>query len=241
MLEINNIETAYDQIKILKQISLDVKRGEAVTLIGSNGAGKTTLINTVSGLLRPLKGEIFFEGEEITKKAPNRITKMGVSQVPEGRPIFSNFNVLQNLKMGSYPVYRKISKEERQKDYDFVFSLFPELTGRINQKARSLSGGQQQMLAIGLALMSRPRLLLLDEPSLGLAPILVDRIFEILKTLKTKGLTLLLVEQNANLALSFADRGYVLEVGKVVLSGPCKELLASARVQEYYLGIAKDH
>ncbi len=241
MLEINKIETAYDQIKILKQISLDVHKGEAVTLIGSNGAGKTTLINTVSGLLRPLKGEILFEGEKITRKAPNRITQMGVSQVPEGRPIFANFNVLQNLKMGSYPVYRKLSKEDRQKDYDFVFSLFPELTGRVNQKARSLSGGQQQMLAIGLALMGRPRLLLLDEPSLGLAPILVDRIFETMRTLKTKGLTLLLVEQNANLALSFADRGYVLEVGKVVLSGPCKDLLTSERVQEYYLGIAKEH
>lgn len=238
MLEVRNIETAYDQVKVLKGVSLSVKKGEVVTLIGNNGAGKTTLINAISGLVKPRAGTIEFEGKAITKMGPHRITRLGIVQVPEGRPIFGNYTVLQNLKMGSYPVYRKISKEELKSDFDFVYSLFPEVRDRLDQKAGSLSGGQQQMLAIGMALMSHPTLLLLDEPSLGLAPILVDRIFETLEVLKKKGLTILLVEQNANLALSFGDRGYVLDLGRVVMEGDCGELKGSERVREAYLGMA---
>jgi branched-chain amino acid transport system ATP-binding protein len=217
---------------------LSVKKGEVVTLIGNNGAGKTTLINAISGLVKPRAGTIEFEGKAITKMGPHKITRLGIVQVPEGRPIFGNYTVLQNLKMGSYPVYRKISKEELKGDFDFVYSLFPEVRDRLDQKAGSLSGGQQQMLAIGMALMSHPTLLLLDEPSLGLAPILVDRIFETLEVLKKKGLTILLVEQNANLALSFGDRGYVLDLGRVVMEGECAELKGSERVREAYLGMA---
>ncbi len=238
MLEVKNIETAYDQVKVLKGVSMSVKKGEVVTLIGNNGAGKTTLINAISGIVRTQAGTIDFEGKQITKVAPHKITRMGIVQVPEGRPIFGNYTVLQNLKMGSYPVYRKISKDELKNDFEFVYSLFPEVKERLDQKAGSLSGGQQQMLAIGMALMSHPILLLLDEPSLGLAPILVDRIFETLEVLKKKGLTILLVEQNANLALSFADRGYVLDLGKVVMEGECKELKGSQQVREAYLGLA---
>lgn len=238
MLEVRNIETAYDQVKVLKGVSLSVRKGEVVTLIGNNGAGKTTLINAISGLVKPKAGTIEFEGRAIAKMGPHRITRMGIVQVPEGRPIFGNYTVLQNLKMGSYPVYRKISKEELKNDFEFVYSLFPEVRERLDQKAGSLSGGQQQMLAIGMALMSHPTLLLLDEPSLGLAPILVDRIFETLEVLKKKGLTILLVEQNANLALSFGDRGYVLDLGKVVMEGECGELKGSERVREAYLGMA---
>jgi branched-chain amino acid transport system ATP-binding protein len=239
MLEIQDIETAYDQVKVLKGVSLQVHKGEVVTLIGNNGAGKTTLINTISGIVKPLKGHILFEGKDITKSPPNKIAVMGIIQVPEGRPIFVNYTVLQNLKMGSYPVYRGLSKEERQRDFDFVFGLFPEVKERLDQRAGSLSGGQQQMLAIGMALMSHPRMLLLDEPSLGLAPILVDRIFETLDVLKKKGLTIMLVEQNANLALSFADRGYVIDLGRVVLEGSSKELRESEQVREFYLGVVK--
>jgi len=238
MLEDRNIETAYDQVKVLKGVSLSVRKGEVVTLIGNNGAGKTTLINAISGLVRPRAGTIEFEGNAITKMGPHRITRLGIVQVPEGRPIFGNYTVLQNLKMGSYPVYRKISKDELNGDFEFVYSLFPEVKDRLDQKAGSLSGGQQQMLAIGMALMSHPKLLLLDEPSLGLAPILVDRIFETLEVLKKQGLTILLVEQNANLALSFGDRGYVLALGKVVMEGKCGELKGSERVREAYLGMA---
>ena len=193
MLEVKNIETAYDQVRVLKGVSMSVKKGEVVTLIGNNGAGKTTLINAISGILKPRAGSIEFEGKEIAKVAPHKITRMGIVQVPEGRPIFGNYTVLQNLRMGSYPVYRKISKDELKNDFEFVYGLFPEVKDRLDQKAGSLSGGQQQMLAIGMALMSHPILLLLDEPSLGLAPILVDRIFETLEVLKQKGLTILLV------------------------------------------------
>jgi len=240
VLETEGIETAYGQVKVLKGVSLRLDKGEAVTLIGSNGAGKTTLINTISGIIKPLKGRIIFEGQDITKTRPDQITRMGICQVPEGRMVFGNFTVLQNLKMGSYPIYRKISKQEREKDFEFVYDLFPELKKRPNEKAGRLSGGQQQMLSIGIAMMSRPKILLLDEPSLGLAPLFVEHLFETLEKLKEIGLTMLLVEQNANLALSFADRGYVLELGGVVLSGPCKELLDSERVQEYYLGMTKE-
>jgi len=240
MLETEGVETTYGQVKVLKGVSLRLDKGEAVTLIGSNGAGKTTLINTISGIIKPLKGRILFEGQDITKTRPDRITRMGVCQVPEGRMVFGNFTVLQNLKMGSYPVYRKIPKKEREKDFEFVFNLFPELRGRQGDKAGRLSGGQQQMLAIGVALMSRPKVMLLDEPSLGLAPMFVDHLFETLKILKGMGLTILLVEQNANLALAFADRGYVLELGKMVLSDSCKALRDSVRVQEYYLGMVKE-
>jgi branched-chain amino acid transport system ATP-binding protein len=240
VLETEGIETAYGQVKVLKGVSLRLDKGEAVTLIGSNGAGKTTLINTISGIIKPLKGKIVFEGQDITRTRPDQITRRGICQVPEGRMVFGNFTVLQNLKMGSYPIYRKIPKKEREKDFEFVFDLFPELRGRLGDKAGRLSGGQQQMLAIGVALMSRPKALLLDEPSLGLAPLFVNHLFDTLKTLKGMGLTLLLVEQNANLALAFADRGYVLEVGKMVLSDSCKALRESARVQEYYLGMVRE-
>jgi len=240
MLETEGIETAYGQVKVLKGVSLRLDKGEAVTLIGSNGAGKTTLINTISGIIKPLKGRIVFEGQEITRTRPDQISRMGICQVPEGRMVFGNFTVLQNLKMGSYPVYGKISKKEREKDFEFVYNLFPELRARQDDKAGRLSGGQQQMLAIGVALMGRPKALLLDEPSLGLAPLFVNHLFKTLNILKAIGMTILLVEQNANLALGFAERGYVLELGRVVLSDSCKALLDSVRVQEYYLGMVKE-
>lgn len=233
MLKLDNVNVYYGAIHALKGISLEVNRGEIVTLIGSNGAGKTTTLHTISGLLRPREGEIVFKDKDITKVTAPDIVSMGISQVPEGRRIFANMSVSENLDLGAY--LRK-DKEGIKKDKERVFELFPRLQERIKQTAGTLSGGEQQMLAMGRALMSRPELLLLDEPSMGLAPLLVKQIFDIIQEINSTGTTILLVEQNAMMALSIADRAYVLETGRIALSGPAKELMESDEVKKAYLG-----
>ncbi len=233
MLSIQNIDVYYGAIHALKGISLDVTEGEIVTLIGANGAGKSTTLRTISGLLKPKSGKIVYEGKEIAGLPAQQIVGMGLSQVPEGRRIFANMTVMENLELGAY--LRK-DKENLAGDLKNVFAKFPRLEERKAQVAGTLSGGEQQMLAMGRALMSRPRLLLLDEPSMGLAPLLVKEIFSIIKEINEGGTTILLVEQNANMALSIADRAYVLETGRVILSGPAKELAASEEVRKAYLG-----
>jgi branched-chain amino acid transport system ATP-binding protein len=233
MLELKNVHTYYGNIHALKGISLKVEQGEVVTLIGSNGAGKTTTLRTIQGLLRPREGQILLEGEELQKIPPHEIVQRGISQSPEGRLIFSKMTVRENLEMGAY---QRNDKDGIGRDMEHVFHLFPRLKERLNQRGGTLSGGEQQMLSMGRALMARPRVMLLDEPSMGLAPILVDQIFDIIKTLNSEGTTILLVEQNARIALSIAHRGYVLETGEIVLSGPGKELLNSAEVKAAYLG-----
>jgi branched-chain amino acid transport system ATP-binding protein len=233
MLELRNVHTYYGNIHALKGISLKVDQGEVVTLIGSNGAGKTTTLRTIQGLLRPREGQIILEGEELQKIPPHEIVQRGISQSPEGRLIFSKMTVKENLEMGAY---QRSDKDGIARDLEHVFHLFPRLKERLTQRGGTLSGGEQQMLSMGRALMARPRVMLLDEPSMGLAPILVDQIFDIIKTLNSEGTTILLVEQNARIALSIAHRGYVLETGEIVLSGPGKELLNSPEVKAAYLG-----
>jgi branched-chain amino acid transport system ATP-binding protein len=233
MLELKNVHTYYGNIHALKGISLKVEQGEVVTLIGSNGAGKTTTLRTIQGLLRPREGQILLEGEELQKIPPHEIVLRGISQSPEGRLIFSKMTVKENLEMGAY---QRNDRDGISRDMEHVFHLFPRLKERLNQRGGTLSGGEQQMLSMGRALMARPRVMLLDEPSMGLAPILVDQIFDIIKTLNSEGTTILLVEQNARIALSIAHRGYVLETGEIVLSGPGKELLSSPEVKAAYLG-----
>ena len=233
MLELRNVHTYYGNIHALKGISLKVEQGEVVTLIGSNGAGKTTTLRTIQGLLRPREGQILLEGEELQKIPPHEIVQRGISQSPEGRLIFSKMTVKENLEMGAY---QRNDRDGISRDMDHVFDLFPRLKERLNQRGGTLSGGEQQMLSMGRALMARPRVMLLDEPSMGLAPILVDQIFDIIKTLNSEGTTILLVEQNARIALSIAHRGYVLETGEIVLTGPGKELLSSPEVKAAYLG-----
>ncbi|MEO6060863.1 MAG: ABC transporter ATP-binding protein [Thermoflexales bacterium] len=235
MLELKNVHTYYGNIHALKGVSLVVNMGEVVTLIGSNGAGKTTTLRTIQGILRPREGSILLEGEELTKLPPHEIVKRGVSQSPEGRLIFPRMSVKENLEMGAYQRNDKPGIEE---DMQKVFKLFPRLKERIGQRGGTLSGGEQQMLSMGRALMARPRVMLLDEPSMGLAPILVDQIFDIIRELHSEGVTILLVEQNARLALSVADRGYVLETGEMALSGPAKDLLHDPSVKAAYLGEA---
>ncbi len=232
MLVIKNLETHYGNIRALKGISLEIKKGEIVTLIGANGAGKTTTLKTISGLIKPTRGTITYEGQEISGKAPDAIVQMGISQVPEGRRVFTRLTVLENLEMGAYA--RR--DQEIGQDMDKVFGLFPILKERQRQPAGTLSGGEQQMLAIGRALMARPKLLLLDEPSMGLAPLIVRTIFNIIQNINAQGTTILLVEQNAHLALSVADRGYVLETGQVQLADEAKKLLNDPRVRKAYLG-----
>ncbi len=236
LLEVKNVNTHYGNIRALKDVSLEVDQGEIVTVIGANGAGKTTLLNTISGLLHASGGELFLDTESITKLSPDKIVRLGISQVPERRQVFSTLNVLDNLLLGAYVRHRRESKAAIQKDLDFVFEVFPILKDRQKQMGGTLSGGEQQMLALGRGLMARPRILLLDEPSLGLAPLLVREIFRVAGELREHGTTILLVEQNARAALRLADRGYVLETGKVVLEGRSEELLADERVQEAYLG-----
>lgn len=233
MLEINNINVYYGAIHALKGVSVSVKEGQIVTLIGANGAGKSTTLRTISGLLKPKTGQILFEGKDIAGITAHNIVKMGISQVPEGRRIFANMTVLENLELGAYT--RNDSKEVRQ-DMDKVFNRFPRLAERRSQMAGTLSGGEQQMLAMGRALMSRPRLLLLDEPSMGLAPLLVKEIFSIVQEINASGTTVLLVEQNANMALSIAHKAYVLETGRITLSGTAQELAESEAVRKAYLG-----
>ena len=233
MLSVQNIDVYYGAIHALKGISIDVTEGEIVTLIGANGAGKTTTLRTISGLLKPKSGKIIYEGKEIAGLPAQQIVGLGLSQVPEGRRIFANMTVMENLELGAY--LRK-DKENLAGDLKNVFAKFPRLEERKAQVAGTLSGGEQQMLAMGRALMSRPRLLLLDEPSMGLAPLLVKEIFAIIKEINEGGTTILLVEQNANMALSIADRAYVLETGRIILSGSAKELAASEEVRKAYLG-----
>lgn len=233
MLQVNEIDVYYGAIHALKGVTFNVEENSIVTLIGANGAGKTTTLKTISGILRPRSGSIKFQGQEITRLPAHEIVKMGISQVPEGRRVFPAMTVLENLEMGAY---LRRDRKEIKKDFDEVFDRFPRLKERLNQLAGTLSGGEQQMLAIGRALMARPRLMLLDEPSMGLAPLLVREIFEIIKDINRKGTTILLVEQNAHMALSIADRAFVLETGEVVLQGSARELLESEDVKRAYLG-----
>ncbi len=233
-LEVKNIHTFYGNIEALKGVSLSVEEGEIVTLIGSNGAGKSTTLNTICGILKPRAGEIHLETERIDHLPAHLIVTRGISQSPEGRKIFSRLTVMENLEMGAY--IRKDSPAEIRKDIDHVFSLFPRLREREWQIAGTLSGGEQQMLAIGRALMSKPRVLLLDEPSMGLAPLLVDAIFDIIETINRQGMTILLVEQNAQVALSIAHRGYVMQAGEVVLRDSAKNLRENEMVRRLYLG-----
>ncbi len=233
MLVLEDVNVYYGAIHALKGISFEVNQGEIVTLIGSNGAGKSTSLKTISGLLRPKTGKITFKGENLAIVAPQTIVSKGISQVPEGRRVFANMTVIENLELGAY--LRK-DKTEISKALQHVYELFPRLLERNKQISGTLSGGEQQMLAMGRALMSRPELLLLDEPSMGLAPILVKQIFSIIKEINASGTTVLLVEQNAHMALSIANRAYVLETGKIVLSGDAKELAASEEIRKAYLG-----
>ena len=233
MLQIENITVYYGNIQAIKGVTLDIQEGEIVTLIGANGAGKSTLLKTVSGLLKPKEGEIIYEGKPIGGKAAQAIVKQGISHVPEGRRIFANMTVEENLQLGAY---LRRDRAGIKKDMEQVYELFPRLLERVKQQAGTLSGGEQQMLAMGRALMAKPRLLLLDEPSMGLAPLLVKTIFRIIEEIKATGTTILLVEQNAHLALSIADRAYVMETGRIVLSGKANELTESEEVKMAYLG-----
>jgi branched-chain amino acid transport system ATP-binding protein len=233
MLVVKNLYVNYGAIKALKDVSCRVEQGEIVTLIGANGAGKTTILNTISGIAPAAAGKVSFQGEDITRTAPHEIVKKGISQVPEGRRVFANMSVLENLEMGSYI---RSDKKGIQQEMEYIFQLFPRLAERKKQLAKTLSGGEQQMLAMGRSLMSRPRLLLLDEPSMGLAPMLVEKIFEIIQKINKEGTTIMLVEQNANMALSIAHRAYVLETGEVVLQGAAPELAANPEVRKAYLG-----
>jgi branched-chain amino acid transport system ATP-binding protein len=238
MLRLKNINTYYGKVHALKNVSLHLAEGEIVTLIGANGAGKTTVLNTISGVTPAADGELLFRKEPIIKLSPERIVQLGISQSPEGRQVFKPLSVEDNLELGAYLRYRsKESKSSIRKDMNEVFALFPRLEERRKQLAGTMSGGEQQMLAIGRALMAKPRLLLLDEPSMGLAPLVVQEIFKVLEKLRSElGTTILLVEQNAKAALKLADRGYVLETGRVILEGPAGELMENAEVKRAYLG-----
>ena len=233
MLKVENLSVHYGMIQAVRDVSFEVNEGEVVSLIGANGAGKTTILRTLSGLVRPSAGKIQFLGKEIQKLPAQKIVAGGLSQVPEGRHVFPGLTVMENLEMGAF---LKKNREENQANLKKVFSRFPRLEERKNQDAATLSGGEQQMLAMGRALMSTPKLLLLDEPSMGLAPIFIQEIFDIIQDIQKQGTTVLLIEQNANKALAIADRGYVLETGKIVLSGTGKELAASDEVRKAYLG-----
>jgi branched-chain amino acid transport system ATP-binding protein len=234
LLELEGVNAYYGRIQALRKVTIQVEKGEIVALIGSNGAGKTTTLRTISGLMHPNAGTIRFEGSEITHTRPSRIVELGISQSPEGRRLFPRMTVVDNLFMGAYT---RTDKPGIASDMDRVFKLFPRLQERRSQIAGTLSGGEQQMLAMGRSLMARPKLLMLDEPSLGLAPILVETIFSIVREINSQGTTVLLVEQNAHKALEVAHRGYVLETGVVVQTGPGRDLLASEEVQKAYLGM----
>ncbi len=241
MLKIKNINTYYGQVHALKNVSLHLKEKEIVTLIGANGAGKTTILNSLSAITPPKSGEIVFNGMPIGNSTPDRIVELGISQVPEGRQVFKPLSVEDNLELGAYLRYkRKEGRGAIRTELEEIYSLFPRLKERRKQMAGTLSGGEQQMLAIGRALMAKPKILLLDEPSMGLAPLVVQEIFNVIENLRReKGTTILLVEQNAKAALKMADRGYVLETGKVVLEGIASELLDNKEIQRAYLGKEK--
>ena len=233
MLEVKDIEVFYGVIQAIKGISFEVNEGEVIALIGANGAGKTTILHTITGLLQPKKGSIMFEGKDITKVPAHKIVSLGMAHVPEGRRVFGELTVYENLKMGAYT--RK-DKAEIQETLEMVYKRFPRLEERKNQLAGTLSGGEQQMLAMGRALMSHPKIIVMDEPSMGLSPIFVNEIFKIIQDVSKSGTTVLLVEQNAKKALSIADRAYVLETGKIVLEGDAKELMNNDSIKKAYLG-----
>ena len=232
LLSVSNLEVSYGNITALRGIDLEVRKGEIVTLIGANGAGKTTTLRTISGLLKPRSGEVTYDGRNITGTKPHVIAAMGVSHVPEGRGIFANLTVSDNLELGAYLRKDKV----QQSEYERIFALFPVLKERIKQSAGTLSGGEQQMLAISRALMSKPKVLLLDEPSLGLAPQMVQTIFRVIKEINAEGTPILLVEQNAHMALVTASRGYVMETGRIVLTDDTSAMLKSDRIKKAYLG-----
>jgi len=233
ILEVKDLNVFYGAIHALQGISFHVNEGEIVTLIGANGAGKSTTLNTICGLIRPRSGHIIFRGQDITKTSADRIVKLGISQVPEGRKIFAPLTVQENLEMGAFT---RNDKQGIQKSMERVFASFPRMKERLAQRGGTLSGGEQQMLAVSRGLMSDPKLLLLDEPSMGLAPILVEEIFEIIQEINQQGVSILLVEQNANMALQVAHRGYVLETGRIVLEGTARELRENPQVKAAYLG-----
>jgi branched-chain amino acid transport system ATP-binding protein len=236
MLRLRNIQSGYSGLKVLRRLSIHVSRGEIVTIIGANGAGKTTLLKTIAGLIKAASGEILFENSDIAKLSPEKIVMLGCSLVPEGRQVFAPMTVRENLLLGAYPQLRRKKKKEADNDLSRIFTLFPRLQEREKQLAGTLSGGEQQMLAIARALMARPKLIMMDEPSMGLAPLIVKDIFSIIRFLKDEGNTVLLVEQNAKMALSIADRGYVLETGRIMLEENAQELLSNKDVQRAYLG-----
>lgn len=231
ILEIKNLVVNFGGIKAVDGVSIDVEQGKIVTLVGANGAGKSTILRCVSGIVRPKSGDILFERQSIIGKTPDNIVSRGITLVPEGRRVFPNLTVLENLKIGAY-----LRKDSISADLEYVYSLFPRLKERHWQLAGTLSGGEQQMLAVGRALMSRPKLVMMDEPSLGLAPLVVKSIFEIIRTINSQGITVLLIEQNANVALQTAHKGYVLETGHITMQGTGHELLADETVKEAYLG-----
>lgn len=233
MLEVKDLEVYYGVIQAIKGVSFEVNQGEVIALIGANGAGKTTILHTITGLLAPKKGSVMFEGKEITKVPAHKIVSMGMAHVPEGRRVFAELSVYENLKMGAYT--RK-DRAEIDESLQNVYKRFPRLEERKNQMAGTLSGGEQQMLAMGRALMSKPKIILMDEPSMGLSPILVNEIFDIIQAVSESGTTVLLVEQNAKKALSIADRAYVLETGNIVLEGKAKDLLENDSIKKAYLG-----
>ena len=233
LLKVTDLVVSYGGIEALKGISFEVEQGQIITLIGANGAGKSTTLRTISGLVRPREGRIYFEGRDITDFNTQKIVETGIAMVPEGRRVFANLTVLENLRVGAY--LRK-DKEVIEEDIQYVYDLFPRLKERSWQLAGTLSGGEQQMLAVGRAVMTRPKLIMMDEPSLGLAPLVVKDIFKIIRTLKSTGMTVLLIEQNANAALHACDYAYVMETGRITTSGTGEELLASEAIQEAYLG-----
>jgi branched-chain amino acid transport system ATP-binding protein len=236
MLKLENVSAFYGRIQALREVSLHVTEGEIVAVIGSNGAGKSTLLNTISGLIPARGGRVLFDGRSIAGLAPEKIVRLGISQVPERRQIFSTMSVMDNLILGAYHRYRRDGRKAVERDLDFVFEIFPRLRERIGQTAGTLSGGEQQMLALGRGWMAKPRLLLMDEPSLGLAPLMAREIFRVSGGLREHGTTILVVEQNARAALALADRAYVMESGQVVLEGKSSDLAVDERVQKAYLG-----
>ena len=237
MLRLVNVNSYYDLVHVLKNVSMHVEEGEVVTIIGANGAGKTTTLRAISGLQPVREGKIHFRDHEITGMSPDRLVALGIAHVPEGRQIFRPMSVYENLEIGGYMIYKQYGKKQMRTDIDGMFELFPILKQRRTQYAGTLSGGEQQMLAIAMALMSRPRFLLLDEPSMGLAPLIVKDIFRIIAMLRIeRRLTVLLIEQNANAALKISERGYVLETGKIILEGSAKELITNPEVKRAYLG-----
>jgi len=232
ILDVQDVHTYYGNIEALKGVSLKVEQGEIVTLIGSNGAGKTTTLRTISGVLRPRRGSVRMDQSDLTKTPPNEIVRLGIANSPEGRRIFARMTVRENLEMGAFAR----GAVDLDGDYERVYTLFPRIKERLKQRAGTLSGGEQQMLAIGRALMARPKLLLLDEPSMGLAPVLVELVFQTIKEINAQGMTVLLVEQNAHMALTIANRGYVLQTGKIVLTDSAKALADNEMVRKAYLG-----